>query len=237
MLRFDEPIFYGRLVKRYKRFFMDVLLDDGTLVTAHTPNTGSMMGLLHENFRVLLTKHNNSQRVCAYTAQAIEIDGKFVGINTHAPNKLITASLAESMLSDLQGYQTVKAEVPYGQDGRSRVDFVFSDSVTNTPTLYLEIKNVTLKLEDIAQFPDAVSTRALKHIEDLIGVMKQGYLAALWFIVQRQDCEAFKPASSIDRAYAKALRLATHQGLRVRALAARCDEAGLAITHELPCLI
>ncbi len=237
MLTFNEPIFYGRFLRRYQRFFMDVLLDDGSEITAHTPNTGSMMGLLKDNSRVLLTKSGDPKRAYPYTTQAIEADASWVGINTHAPNKLIKASFLHPLLQALQGYRLIKPEQRYGHELRSRVDFYCADSTSLEPPLYLEIKSVTLKINDDAQFPDAVSSRALKHVADLVAMIDQGSKAALWFIVQRQDCQNFRPAAHIDRQYAEALTRARGAGLQVRALAARIDEQGLRLTHELPCII
>jgi sugar fermentation stimulation protein A len=237
MLKFHEPIFYGRLIKRYKRFFMDVILDDNTTVTAHTPNTGSMLGLLDGAHRVMVTKNDNPKRVCTYTTQAIEIDGAWVGINTIAPNQLIKASLSHPLLADVSHYQNFKAEMTYGRTLCSRVDFYFSNSSTDAPPLYLEIKNVTLRVGDQALFPDAVSTRAQKHLDDLLHAQSKGFHAALWFIIQRQDCQTFAAAKAIDPTYAKKLSEAQRAGLRVRALAARIDEHGLALTHEVPCIL
>lgn len=237
MLKHSEPIFYGRLIKRYQRFLMDVILDDGTTITAHTPNTGSMHGLLAEGNRVMLSKSSDEKRKYAFTTQAIEVDRSWVGINTHAPNKLIMASLAHPLLRDVQHYKNVIAEKRYGPELRSRVDLFFDESVKNAPPLYLEIKNVTMKLGDSAQFPDAVSSRALKHVHDLLFTIEQGFCAALWFIVQRQDCAEFRAAKHIDPLYANEVLRAQHAGLRIRALAARSDENGLELTHELPCII
>lgn len=233
MLYFDEPIYFGRLIKRYQRFFMDITLDDGGEVTAHSPNTGSMMGLLTPNNRVLLTKHSDPKRRCAYTAQAIEIDGSWVGINTHLPNKLIKKSLQHPLLAELCTYRQMKAEVPYGAERRSRIDFYFHDSENEEAPLYLEIKNVTLKMGNHAQFPDAVSSRAHKHVEDLIQMVQQGNKAALWFLVQRQDCSSFSPARAIDEAYATRLAEAQTLGVCMRALCARIDDSGLRLTHEI----
>jgi sugar fermentation stimulation protein A len=236
MLEFNEPVFYGRLLRRYKRFLMDIRLDDGNEVVAHSPNTGSMLGLLDVNSRVLVTKSADEKRACPFTVQAIEVNGAFVGINTHAPNKLIKASLMHPLLGELRHYASVKPEMRYGDGLRSRVDFYFSASRNDEPPLFLEIKNVTLKIGDRAQFPDAVSSRALKHVHDLASMIKKGSHAALWFVVQRQDCNAFSAASHIDHTYAQALALAVREGIRVRALAARIDDTGLALTHELPCI-
>lgn len=235
MLYFNESIVYGHLVKRYKRFFMDVLLDNGDVVTAHTPNTGSMMGLLSPHNCVMLTKNSDPKRKTAFTTQAIEVDNSWVGVNTHLPNRLVRESLSHPLLEPFSGYQQVKAEVPYGQDLRSRIDLHFFGADQNQK-LFVEIKNVTLKVGKSAQFPDSVSLRARKHIEDLLYVKKQGFNAALLFVVQRSDCEIFAPAREIDPVYADLLAHAHREKLAIRALVAKIDESGLRFTHELPCV-
>lgn len=234
MLHFTEPVVFGRFLTRYKRFFMDVALDNGDVVTSFSPNTGSMMGLLTPNNRVMLTKNNDPARKTQFTAQAIEVDGVWVGINTHAPNQLVRASLAHPLLSTWSPYQTIKPEMRYGKDLRSRVDFWFS--YTDQPARFLEIKNVTLKNGAHAQFPDSVSVRAQKHINELLHVTQQGFAAELLFVVQRTDCVAFSPARHVDNTYAELLQSAFQQGVKVRALVASIDQAGLRFTDELPCV-
>jgi len=233
MVVFDEAVYYGSLKRRYQRFFMDVLLDSGELVVAHNPNTGSMLGLIDEGNRVMLTKTKDSKRRTQYTAHAVMVDGAFVGINTHLPNKLIKQSLAHPLLHNLKHYQRVQSEKPFGPNLHSRVDLHFSEGLE--PDLFLEIKNVTLKVGHEAQFPDAISTRAHKHVEDLLYVLQQGFKAALYFVVQRTDCKVFTPARHIDARYAEALSLAVKKGLSVRALVASISAQGLWLSHELPC--
>lgn len=234
MMPFNEPIMYGRFIKRYQRFFMDILMDDGSIVTAHTPNTGSMMGLLEPNSRVMLSKSLDPKRRLSFTAQAIHINNTWVGINTHLPNKLVKSSLSHPLLKELHHYGRVKAEARYGKDLRSRVDLYLSDHPNKAP-VYLEIKNVTLKIGASAQFPDAVSTRAQKHIEDLLLVKEQGFNSSLIFIVQRSDCQFFTPARHIDSDYADLLTRAHSNGISIRALSTSIDENGLSLSHEIPC--
>jgi sugar fermentation stimulation protein A len=235
MLLFQRPIYYGRLRKRYQRFFMEVMLDSGEVIIAHTPNTGAMIGLLAENNRVMLTSRREPKHHLPYTVQAIEIDQRFVGINTFLPNRLIKESLSSPLLSELRDYRQIQTEVAYGRQLRSRVDFFCSQSASNKPSLYLEIKNVTLKTGHHAQFPDAVSARAHKHVDELVDAMEKGNRAALWFVVQRQDCQVFSVASHIDKVYAQKVHDAQLRGLKIRALCARIDERGLTLTHEIPC--
>lgn len=233
MLCFNEPIIYGRLVRRYKRFFMDVAMDNGDVIVAHVPNTGSMHGLLFENARVMLSCHDDPRRRLSFTAQAIEIDNHWVGINTHLPNKLLKASLGHPLLKNLSDYKNIKAEKLYGKNFNSRVDYYFSESKINDPALYLEIKNVTLKNGDHAQFPDTTSTRAQKHMEDLMYEMNQGHRAMLIFIVQRQDCKYFSASRHFDEKYADLLYTAQNFGLHTRALVADVNEIGIRLTDEI----
>lgn len=235
MITFDEPIVIGRFVKRYQRFFMDVILDNNEIVVAHTPNTGSMLGLLSENNRVMISRSNDPKRRTAFTAEAIEVEGAWVGINTQRPNKLVHHSLMHPTLSYLSTYRAIKREVPFGQDARSRVDFYFFESKEQAP-LFLEIKNVTLRKGDIAQFPDAPSLRARKHIDDLLYTKSLGFNAGLLFIVQRMDCTSFKAATDIDKDYALKLKEAHDHGLSIKAISARVNETGIELAHELPCI-
>jgi sugar fermentation stimulation protein A len=237
MIFFEQPIVYGRLLMRYKRFFMDVELETKEIIVAHVPNTGSMKGLLEKHNRIMLSKSQDITRRTGFTIQAIEVGNTWIGVNTHLPNKLIINSLSHPLLSSLSMYQSVKREVPYGRNRRSRVDFYFYDSQNHESPLYLEVKNVTLKTGDHAQFPDTISTRAHKHIEDLLLVKKQGFKAHLLFIVQRSDCSFFSPAKEIDIDYARLLADAQRAGLEVRALCAHIDESGLCIRNELPCIL
>lgn len=233
MLNFKEEVLFGTLIKRYKRFFIDALLPDGQEVVTHVPNTGSMLGLIAPKNRLLLTKSQDPKRKTAYSTEAIEVDGSWVGVNTHLPNKLIKNSLSHPLLKHLWGYGQVKAEVPYGQDHKSRIDLYFSEH-PEKPPLFLEIKSVTLKEGFRAQFPDAVSKRGQKHLQELMDVKDLGFEAELLFLVQRQDCFEFS-ASGIDLDYKELLKKAHQKGVSIRALAVRIDQSGLCLTHEIPC--
>lgn len=232
MLVFNERTVIARFIKRYKRFFMDAFLPDGQEVVSHAANTGSMLGLLQAESRLLLTKSLDPKRKTGFSAQAIEVDGNWVGINTHLPNKLVQNSLDHPLLKNYKKYPQIKAEVAYGKDDGSRVDFYFYGH-EKEPPLYLEIKNTTMKVGQQAQFPDAISIRGQKHLRDLMEVVKLGFKAELLFIVQRQDCQEFS-ASDIDLSYKKLLQEAKDAGVVIRALCAKIDEQGLSLTHEIP---
>lgn len=234
MLSFTDPIVYGQLISRYKRFFMDIELPCGKLVTAHVPNTGSMKGLLQKHAQVLMTHHDDPKRKTKYTVQAIEQNGGWVGVNTHIPNKLIKHSLKHQLLDHLSAYKKVASEVRYCEASLSRADFKFSEHLHDLPPMFLEIKSVTLKENNIAMFPDTVSKRAHKHVDELISLKKNGYLSAIFFIIQRQDCLKFMPAHHIDHEFAIKLKKAHEAGVIIKALCSKLDEQGVRLTHEVP---
>jgi sugar fermentation stimulation protein A len=232
---FEAPVVIGRLVRRYKRFFMDVHLEDkDEVVVAHTPNTGSMKGLLGDGNRVMMTYNPSPKRKLDYSVQAIEVGESWVGCNTHLPNKFVAAVIAAQKIPELTGYQTIRKEVKYGLENRSRIDLLLEDHKEGAPSCYVEVKNVTLKEGSGALFPDAVTTRGQKHIEELMGVMAQGHRAALVFLVQRLDCAHFAPADEIDVQYGQLLRKAEKSGLCVLPLVARVEKSGVGFAGALP---
>lgn len=236
MISFEAPPITGTLLKRYKRFFMDVRLSNGDVVVAHTPNTGSMMGLLGEGNRVMLSETSDPARKTRFTVQAIQCNDAWVGVNTSLPNHIVKNSLHTDFFSDYRDYQSIESEKKYGPDNRSRIDLLFGAHRHHDKNLYLEIKNVTLKIGVNALFPDAISKRAQKHIEDLLWVMSQGHKAALLFLVQRLDCVAFCAAAQIDPEYARLLHDAHKKGLQIRALCADISSQGIKIAKEIPCI-
>jgi len=234
-IKFEHPIVQGRLVRRYKRFFMDVRRDDNDeVVVAHTANTGSMKGLLDEGNGVLLTYNPSPKRKLEYSVQALKVGRTWVGCNTHVPNQFVAQAIEAGVIPALDGYDTLKREVKYGEDGRSRIDVYLSDSNARLPACYVEVKNVTLKEDKAASFPDAVTTRGQKHLRDLMGVMREGFKAALVFFVQRTDCTHFAPADEIDPEYGALLREAVSKGLIVVPLEVKVTPKGLFFNKELP---
>ena len=234
-ITFEAPVVIGRLVRRYKRFFMDVHLEDkDEVVVAHTPNTGSMKGLLDEGNRVMMTYNPSPKRKLDYSVQAIEVGGTWVGCNTHLPNQFVAAVIAAQKIPELAGYDTIRKEVKYGLENRSRIDLLLEDHQEGAPSCYVEVKNVTMKEGTGALFPDAVTTRGQKHIEELMGVMAQGHRAALVFLVQRMDCEHFSPADAIDAKYGQLLRKAEKTGLCIIPMVAQVAQSGVGFAGTLP---
>lgn len=212
------PLTEGRLVKRYKRFLADVELADGSLITAHCPNPGSMLGLSTPQSPVWLSHSDNPKRKLAYTLELIEADSTLVGVNTNRPNAIVSEAIASGVITELTGYETMRREVKYGKN--SRIDILLSDPQRRD--CYVEVKNVHLmRTKGLAEFPDSVTSRGAKHLNELTAMTKAGADAVMLYPVQRGDCDRLQFAADIDPAYAAAAREAKVAG--VRFLAYRCE--------------
>ena len=214
-MKFTKSLIKGKLVKRYKRFFADIKLNK-KIVTAHCPNTGSMMGLLDDNNEVFISKNNNPKRKLKYTLEIIKVKKKLVGVNTHFANKIALHGLSNNLVKEVSNNDKIKPEVFFNKE--TRFDFLIEK---NNKKIFLEVKNVTLfRDEKIAEFPDAVTSRGSKHLRALVEAIKKGYKSYLLFLVQIQDVEHFKIAKDIDKEYYKNYLLAKKAG--VNFLAYRC---------------
>jgi sugar fermentation stimulation protein A len=219
MLRLPTPLIFGTFLKRYKRFFVDVLLDDGTEVVAHCPNPGAMLGVLESGNRVALTHNNNPARKLSYTWQLVEAEGTWIGVNTHLTNKIVAAALEQKLISEVSEYSVTQREVKYGTN--SRIDFLLTGE--ELPPCYLEVKNVHLKRNNVAQFPDCVTERGAKHMSELASMRQQGMRCVVLYVVQRNDVKEFSLAADIDPAYAKASEFAKASGVEMLAFACKID--------------
>ena len=209
-MNFETRLISGLFIKRYKRFFVDVKLKNET-ITAHCPNTGSMKGLLKEGNKVWVSKTNNLKRKLKYTLQIIEVNKKKIGINTHSTNKIVLDALKKSRIKELKKDIKIKTEVKFGK--KTRFDFLIS---TNNYKAFIEVKNVTLSRQSkVAEFPDSVTSRGSKHIEELLKASKKGYKIFILFVIQRDDCKKFKIASDIDPLYSKLLDSALKKKLNI----------------------
>ncbi len=209
-MNFETRLISGLFIKRYKRFFVDVKLKNET-ITAHCPNTGSMKGLLKEGNKVWVSKTNNFKRKLKYTLQIIEVNKKKIGINTHSTNKIVLDALKKNRIKELKKDIKIKTEVKFGK--KTRFDFLIS---TNNYKAFIEVKNVTLSRQSkVAEFPDSVTSRGSKHIEELLKASKKGYKIFILFVIQRDDCEKFKIASDIDPLYSKLLDSALKKKLNI----------------------
>ena len=233
-MHFASALIPGILLRRYKRFLADVRLENGDTTTAHTANTGSMLGCAEPGSRVWLSRASNPQRKYPLSWEIVETAASvLVGINTALPNRLVREAIEQGVATELQGYPRIRPEVVFG-DERSRVDLLLERDLDNA-RCYVEVKNVTASIDQgIALFPDAVSARATKHLRELIGVVARGHRGVVCFCVQRADVREVRPFDSLDPLYGATLRLALAAG--VEAVAYRADVAvtGISLRHPLP---
>jgi sugar fermentation stimulation protein A len=209
----DSPIF-GTLIKRYKRFMVDVALENGHIVTAHCPNSGKMMGILEAGNPVILTHSGNTNRKFPLTWEAVRVQGVWIGTNTHRTNLVAKQALMEKRIAPLAHYSHVQQEVPYGKN--SRIDFLLTGH--DLPNCYVEVKNVHLIRTDTkAEFPDCITERGTKHMGELTAMVDAGFRCVVLYIVQRQDATCFDLAEDLDPAYAKAAKEAHAKGVEVMA--------------------
>ena len=214
-MEFTKPLLKGKLIKRYKRFFTDVKLDKG-IVTAHCPNTGSMKGVLDEGNNVYILPNNDPKRKLKYGLEIINARKNLVGVNTHMANRIVQHALENNLIKELKNNDLIKPEVFYNKE--TRFDFLLKK---NKNEMFVEVKNVTLFREkNIAEFPDAITSRGSKHLLTLIDAIKKGYKTYLLFLVQIQNMEYFKIAKDIDVKYYENYLLAKKAG--VNFLAYRC---------------
>ena len=224
-MEFTKSLIKGKLIRRYKRFFADVKLDK-EIVTAHCPNTGSMKGLLDEGNDAYILANNDPKRKLKYGLEIIKARKNLVGVNTHMANKIVQHALENNFIKELRNNDLIKPEVFFNKE--TRFDFLIEKK---NQKIFVEVKNVTLFREiDIAEFPDAVTSRGSKHLLTLIDAIKQGYKSYLIFLVQIQNMEKFKIAKDIDAEYYKNYTLARKAG--VQFLAYRCNISSKKILIE-----
>ena len=209
-MNFKNRLIPGVFIKRYKRFFVDIKINK-KIVTAHCPNTGSMKGLLKNGNKVWVTKSTNPKRKLKYTLEIIEDKKSKVGVNTHSTNEIVLDALKNGHLTEFDSNYNIRREVKFGSN--TRFDFLIEKKNFKA---FLEIKNVTLSRKNhIAEFPDAVTSRGFKHIEELLKASKKGYEVYIIFIIQRNDCKKFSIASDIDPDYSKLLFKAMKKKLKI----------------------
>lgn len=223
----------GTLVRRYKRFLADVQLENGDTVTAHCPNTGSMQGCSEPGRTVYLSIHSNPRRKLKYTWELIEMPKSLVGVNTLVPNRLVFESIKTGQVPELSGYDTLETEVRIGN--HTRIDLMLSGC--SKKQCYIEIKNCTLVSDGVACFPDAITTRGLKHIRELLLLKAAGYRIVMFYFIQRMDADAFKPADHIDAAYGRELRRAVKRGLEILAYDVLIDFKHIQLHRHIPCAL
>ena len=225
---FENELISGTLIKRYKRFFVDIKVKN-KVITAHCPNTGSMMGLLKKGNKVWLTKSNDIKRKLKYTLQIIEVNGSKIGVNTHLTNKIFYESLLNGNIINLKKTDILFREKQFNKN--TRFDFFIKQK---NKGIFIEVKNVTLsRFKNIAEFPDAVTERGLKHINELLAAKKKGFDVYLAFVIQREDCKKFKIAADIDPNYKKLLTVALKNNLKVICYDCKFLSKGIIINNKI----
>ena len=227
-MNFENKLISGQFIKRYKRFFVDVKIQN-KIITAHCPNTGSMSGLLKKGNRVYLTKSNNPNRKLKYTLQIIQDGKKKVGVNTHFTNKIVHHALKNNLIKEFNKNIKIKPETKFGDN--TRFDFLITQKNFKA---FVEVKNVTLsRINGIAEFPDAITTRGLKHINELLKANKKGYQIFILYLIQRDDCKFFKIAEDIDVEYSYSLLKAVKKKLNVLCYDCKFSAKGIKLNQKV----
>ena len=230
MMRFSDPLVRATLIKRYKRFLADMRFDDGSEITAHCANPGSMTGLAEPGLEAWLSPARNPQRKLRWSWELARINGRLVGINTALPNTIVAEAIAAGAIPELAGYGTLRREVRYGKN--SRIDILLEDAAR--PACYVEVKNVHLKRDGPAEFPDAVTKRGAKHLEELGDMIEAGHRAVMIYLVQREDCDSFAVAGDIDPAYEAAFARAITRGVESLCYDCRLNTEAIVVNRPLP---
>ncbi|MHB9027580.1 MAG: DNA/RNA nuclease SfsA [Candidatus Latescibacterota bacterium] len=228
-MRFPFPLTPGVLIRRYQRFLADVRLDNGDIVTAHCSNTGTMLQVSEPGSRVLLSPARNPLRRTRWDWQLVQVNGLWAGINTAVPNILLREGFVTGAIPEFREYDSIRMEVPYGN--MSRVDALLSGP---RGLFYVEAKNVTLVEQDCALFPDAVTARGTKHLDELSTMVRAGHRAAVFFLVQRREAECAGTAAQIDPVYAARLEQVRGEGVDVMVWRADITPEGITLDCPLP---
>jgi len=219
----------GTLMKRYKRFMADVKLRNHHVVTAHCPNSGSMKACCEPGRKVYLSRHNKPSRRLKYTWEMIQMEHSLVGVNTMVPNRLTEAAIVAGDIPELSGYEKVRTEVKYGRN--SRIDILLEKGKNRC---FVEVKNCTLVADGLACFPDAVTSRGLKHLIELQKEVEKGHRSVMFYLIQRMDADRFEPADHIDPAYGEELRKAILNGVEALVYDVKMDLEGIRLNRPVP---
>jgi sugar fermentation stimulation protein A len=224
------PLIEGTLIRRYKRFLADVRLEDGRTVTAHCPNSGSMKACCQPDRPVYLSYHDNPKRKLPYTWELIRMPTSLVGVNTQVPNRLTAQAIKVGDVAELAGYATVRREIRAGK--HSRIDILLE--APDRRPCYVEVKNCTLVEDGMATFPDAVTVRGQKHLEELQGLVAAGCRCVMFYLIQRMDAKRFGPADHIDPTYGEKMRRAADNGVEILAYDVFIDLEGIRLNTQVP---
>lgn len=226
-MEFKSALIKGKLIKRYKRFMADVELENGEVITAHCANSGAMLGVKEPGLDVYLSPAENPNRKLKYTWEIIDLGNNLVGVNTQHPNNLVEEAIKSGTIKELQGYDSIRREVKYGKN--SRIDLLLEGD----KPCFVEVKNVHLLEGDIAYFPDSVTARGAKHMEELGGVVKSGSRAVVIYVVQREDAKEFQIASHIDPYYQEKSTEAHLNGVEFYVYACAMTTQSITISHRI----
>ena len=227
-MKFKDKLLQGTLIKRYKRFFVDIEYKN-KIITSHCPNSGSMMGLLNKGNKVWFSKADNPNRKLKYTLEIIEVNKQLVGVNTMLTNKIVLEALKQKKIEKLIKFFDIKTEVKFSND--TRFDFLISNNIKKC---FLEVKNVTLvRKNGIAEFPDSVTSRGKKHLKNLIIANKKGYQSYMIYVVQREDCKLFKIAEDIDKEYKTSLDEAVKNGVNILCYDCKLSSEEIRINNQI----
>jgi len=231
-MQFDTPLQPATLIKRYKRFLADVTTDEGEEITVHCPNTGSMRGCSTPGSRVMLSTSPNPKRKYPQTLEMVREGDTWVGVNTMLTNKIVAEAILEGRITELQNIDTVTREITISKS--SRLDLLLE---RGDEKIYVEIKNCSLVEEGWAMFPDAVTARGTKHLNELASLVEQGHQGVIFFCIQRMDAERFKPAAHIDPLYAKTLAEVARKGVQILAYRTEIGPESITIQKSIPCFL
>ncbi len=231
-MQFETPLQAATLVKRYKRFLADVITDKGDEITVHCPNSGSMRGCSTPGSKVMLSTSPNLKRKYPQSLEMVREGDTWIGVNTMLTNKIVAESILEGRIKELQGIDTLTREVTTSKS--SRLDLLLE---RGDEKIYVEIKNCSLVEDGWAMFPDAVTARGTKHLNELASLVEQGYQGIIFFCIQRMDCDRFKPAAHIDPLYAKTLAEVSRKGVKILAYQAEVTPESIVIRKSIPCFL
>ncbi len=223
-----EKLIHGKLIKRYKRFLADVILENNEIITAHVPNSGAMTSCIEENCDVWLTFHDNPKRKLKYTLELTKMGENLICTNTGVANKIAIEAIENGIIKELQGYTSLKPEQKYGQN--SRIDILLENEKQKC---YVEVKSVSLKIDDYLAFPDAVTSRGTKHLNELYEMTLQGHRAVMLYVIQRNDNLPFRLACEIDKKYCEAFREVTNKGIEVLVYQSNIDFNNISINKKV----
>ncbi len=232
-MKYSKPLQPVTLIQRYKRFLADVEWPDGSVITVHTANTGSMRGCAEAGSRIWIRDSENPKRKYLYSWEITEsLDGALIGVNTGLANQLVAEAIGNGTVTELANYSKLRTEVPYGEN--SRIDILLEGDDAAQVPCYVEVKNVTAREGEYAIFPDAVTARGTKHLNELLGMVRQGNRAVIFFCIQRDDVDIFRAAHEIDPTYARTLEYVVGRGVEALAYAVEISPQEIALKRPVP---